>query len=147
MATLESIFAYESAVEGAWLAILTKAGLTAYVEFSDASKKTPFVDVQLTSVFPLGHRFDAWEGTLVTRIVTQRGVNSDKHLDILGRVRIEAHYFNDRFNAIGILPNHAVANLKETQLTRGIDAERMLDWSEVHHLIVFSARPNSLIIG
>jgi hypothetical protein len=71
-----TLYAYESEILPAWVGVLRDRGLNAFVEFSDDTKVTPFVDVFLDHVYPSGHQrfhtderlyWDAWHGyTLCT---------------------------------------------------------------------------------
>lgn len=144
--TIELLLAYETAVESAWVSILNAAGLQAHQEFSDISKETPFVDVMLTAAMPTGQRyivggkqyFNAWSGNMVSRVVTQRGRNSDRHVELLGRVRMQAQNFDSLFTPAN-LPWHSVNLMQEIgTIQRGVDPERLTDFSELHHRIDFN---------
>lgn len=142
------LLAYESHIEPAWAKILAASDLAAFVEFSDYDKATPFVDVMLDQVVPTGHRmplpdgsvfWDAWTGQLVSRVVTQRGKNSARQAPMLGAIRVAAQNYRTLFTR-EILPWHAVDNLKESGLVRGIDEKQNLDWSEQRYQITFNIR-------
>lgn len=147
----ERLLAYESAIEPAWVNILREFGVNAVLEFSDATKETPYVDVSLNDVVPTTHRHiyqdqmlvDAWTGVLVCRVVTQRKRNSDKQAAILGAIRSVAQTIRlggaNEFPRT-LLPDHAVQLIKESGLTRGVDKEHDLDWSELKHDLHFSVR-------
>lgn len=148
------LLAYESQIEPAWVSILQAAGLNAMQEFVDLSKVTPYVDVSLTNVVPTGQRqiyqgtehYSAWTGTLNTRVVTQRGKNSDQHAAILGKIRILVTDFWNQFTP-ALLPWHQVRVLKEAHLDRGIEADRLLDWSLIGLQINFAVRPDAWPFG
>jgi len=148
--TLEQLFEYER-VEDAWAAILKGKGHAVYLEFSDQDRdaqKEPYIEVQLNSVVPLGQLYPYngellpswWKGSLITRVVTMRGVNSDKQRVMTGRVRIEIQRYRNSFTEAR-LPFHAVAELRETGLTRGVDGTN--DWSEITADITFHVRDDA----
>lgn len=148
--TLEQIFDYEQ-VEDAWKTILGRNGQTVYLEFCDDNKdasKVPYIEVQLNNVVPTGNLFPYrdellpfwWKANLISRVVTMRGVNSDLHRGMVGRVRIEIQRYQMTFIE-SILPYHRVAEMRETALTRGVDD--MNDWSEIHASVVFHVRDDA----
>ncbi len=151
---IATLFAYESEVLPVWVEVLRSRGLNAFIEFSDESKETPFVDVFLDHVVPLGHQkvlgdrlyYDAWSGYLVHKVWTQRGKNSDQQAPILKVIRTAAIDFVEILDDT-VLPYHDVMMLKESPrgkgLTRGVDSEFNLDWSELPLDIQFAVRPNS----
>jgi hypothetical protein len=155
-APVETIMAYEEQVEEAWITILKNAGQeNVYPEHSDATKVSPYVEVQLTSVHSTGRQhilypdrqmwaqpFDMWTGLLMSRVVTMRGKNSDQHRPALARIRIETHMFADRFSP-AILPYHQVVQLREQGLSRGFNNATSLDWSEITAEIKFWVRPEA----
>ncbi len=146
---LETLFAYELAIETAWKTILDAATLNGAIEFSDVDPGTPRTEIQLQASIPNGHRhiyqgnaiFDSWNGKLVSRVVTVRGKNSDQQAAMLGRIRIEAYDYVPKFSPL--LAFHAIEQLKEAQFVRGVDEKNRLDWSELTHSIVFSIRPDA----
>ncbi len=149
-ATLEQIFDYEQ-VEDAWIHILNGCGLTCYPEFSDVDKdatNVPYVCVSLQNVVPTGHLYpyqdeqlhDWWKANMISRIITARGINSDRHRVMTGRVRMEIQRYQSTFLA-SVLPYHYVRFFRETALTRG--TENMLDWSEIHAEISFNVRDDA----
>jgi hypothetical protein len=146
--SLELLFAYEHAIESAWQTVLREAGILAFIEASDLEKTTPFVDVQLRDSLPQGQQFiyqnavvyyNAWQGTLSLRIVTQRGKNSDLQAQLIGKTRIEAQSFPVRFTTEN-LPYHEIQNLREIGIERGIITEQRLDWAELQFKIFFGIR-------
>lgn len=161
---LQTLLSYETWIEPAWITLLAAEGLRAAQEFSEEfdadgnviGKTTPFVDVLLTNVVPTGHKrlceflppdddgnfpqmWDAWSGQLVSKVVTVRGRNSNQQAPMLGLIRLIAQQSYTRFTAAN-LPYHAVGMLKESGLTRGVDAAQSLDWSELRHTIFFNVR-------
>lgn len=154
MADIATLYAYESQILPGWVQVLNSLGLNSFVEFSDAQKDTPFVDVFLDHVVPTGHQkllngrlyWDAWSGWLIHRVWTQRGKNSDQQAPILRTIRAAAIDFVD-FLDDTILPYHNVMMLKESPrghgLTRGIDRVSNLDYSELPMDIQFAVRANS----
>lgn len=142
---LESLFAYELAIESAWKSILAGAGLNSQVEFSDGERSYPLVEVQLRAAKPNGHRhlyngrlyFDCWEGTLVSRIITIRGKNSSSQAALLSKIRMCAMQPAQYFNATN-LPYHAIDLLQESGLTRGVDGAQ--DISELSFAVVWNVR-------
>jgi hypothetical protein len=165
---IQTLLSYESFIEPAWISLLAAEGLTAAQEFSEQfdadgnliGKVTPFVDVLLTNVIPTGHKrivtslpagadgqfpemYDAWSGQLVSKVVTVRGRNSAQQAPMLGLIRMIAQQSYTRFNETN-LPYHAVGMLKESGLTRGVELEQSLDWSELRHTIFFNILPGAL---
>lgn len=147
-ANWETIFALEAAFEPAWNKILEKAGLNTYPEFYDQPKQPPFVDTQLTGLTPSGQFLPgsgggivptSWNATVNTRIVTRRGESSEKQPWMIGRVRIEAMYFGERFTP-AVLPFHEVLAFDYTGISRGIDREMDIDWSLLTHSAVIAVR-------
>lgn len=145
--TLEDIFNYE-AVEDAWKAILTRCGLLCYLEFCDDDKdasQKPYVEVTLNNVVPNGQLYPfkgeqlprAWNANLTSRVVTFRGINSDKQRMMVGRIRLEIQRYQTNFIA-SVLPFHQVVDMRESSLTRGVN--EMTDWSEIQSDIVFYVR-------
>jgi hypothetical protein len=151
---IATLFAYESEILPGWVEVLKARGLNAFVEFSDESKETPFVDVFLDHVVPSGHQhptsnqlfYDAWNGYLVHRVWTQRGKNSDQQAPILKVIRSAAIDFVELLDD-DILLYHDVMMLKESPrgrgLTRGVDQHYNLDWSELPLDIQFAVRADS----
>lgn len=148
IATLEQIFDYEK-VEDAWVSNLGKSD-RCYLEFCDETKDAsvePYIEVSLVNVVPTGDEYPwrgeilprGWRGTLVSRVVTRRGVNSDKHREMVGRVRLAIQRYRKTFLE-SVLPFHTVAQMRETALTRGVDEERGDDWSQVQADVVFYVR-------
>lgn len=144
--TLEQLFDYEQ-IEDAWKAILGKSD-TVYLEFCDDEKNAtvePYIEVQLQSVVPTGQLYPYhdellphwWKGVLISRVVTARGFNSDKHREMVGRVRLAIQRYRNTFNE-SRLPYHQIAQMRETTLTRGVD--EMHDWSEIHAEVTFCVR-------
>lgn len=144
--TLERLFDYER-IEDAWVAILGKSD-RCYLEFCDDDKdasEEPYIEVSLTSVVPTGQEYPFrgellpfwWKGNLVSRIVTCRGKNSDKHREMVGRVRLAIQRYRQTFTE-SVSPYHAVAKMREATLTRGVD--EFDDWSEIHAEITFYVR-------
>jgi hypothetical protein len=150
-ANIEQLLAYEDAIEPAWIQLISQAQINAYVEFSDAVKHTPYVDVQLADVIPTTHRHpfvngdmvvDAWKGVLKCTVTTQRKKNSDKQTFILGTLRMIAMKYRREFPR-ALVPWHAVQLIKESGLSRGVDRENDLDWSELAFELHFSVRPDA----
>lgn len=143
---LETLFAYELAIEKACKTILDANGLNGVIEFSDEDPGTPRVEVQLQSGKPNGHQWifngvpiwDSWVASLVWRIVTVRGKNSAEQAQILGKIRAIAYDYVPLFSPL--LPFHAIEQFKEAQFVRGVDDKIRFDWSELTHNIVFSIR-------
>lgn len=153
--SLAQLYSYDRYLEDAWSVILQEAfdaanlpaPATAYIEQSDDVKNTPFVDVQLrdTQAFdqtrltqgrPL---YNSWQAHLVSRVTTKRTKNSDLQSTLIGIIRAQAANFRDLFTAEN-LPYHAVLDLKDSGLRRGLLIDTQLDWSEVFFLVKFSVR-------
>lgn len=143
--TLENLFDYEQ-IEDAWKAILGKKHRV-YLEFCDDDKNTteePYIEVNLQNVVPVGQYpyrdeilTNGWEAVLISRVVTARGFNSDKHREMVGSVRLAIQRYRGAFNE-AILPYHSIEQMRETSLSRGVD--ELHDWSEVHAKVVFYVR-------
>src|SRR5882724_1828956 len=144
--SLEALYGFENEIEPAWIAILTKRlGLQGYLAASDEQKETPFFEVQLMSVSdgdPHGNRHyhqfanpgtpapsgkdrvpDVFTGILFTRIVTARGLNSNRQPELIGGVRIEALRWRENFQP-PVLKYYGVgAFVQEGRPIRGFDSE------------------------
>ncbi len=147
VATLADLFSYEQAIEDGVKTLLENEDLTCFTEFTDATKETPFVEIQLQAVQPTGHQhhiedtllYDAWDGQMVFRIVTRRGENSDQHRTMLATIRVIAQRMLPLFTTT-ISPYHAIGLFQEQQMTRGVQAELYLDWTELRYKIRFNIR-------
>jgi hypothetical protein len=149
--SIKEILKYEFAVQNAWRAILQNAGVPEgqlFIEFLSQSAVTPRMEINLTNIVPTGHRgeflpgqmtFDAWNGQLVTRVVSRRNINGDQHDDLLAIAREEALYFKNRFTAT-VLPWHVMTQIQEASTHRMIDVERDEDITELTHKILLSVR-------
>jgi len=152
--SLKEILKVESQIQDAWRQILQNAGVTPtqlFIQFLAASSVTPRIEINLVRANATGHYSEvlpgtfmnsAWEGELVSRIVTRRNVNGDQHDELLAICRREAAYFLDSFNA-NVLPWHAMSQMKENGTHRLIDADRDEDITELTHKVVFSVRKNA----
>jgi hypothetical protein len=154
---LETLYSYEAQIEPAWAAILVARGLNAFIEFSDQTKLTPFVDVTIVHVAPTGHQhlvnwdqlanagvlyWDAWHARLLCRVYTQRGKNSDQQAPTLGIIRAAAADFGSLLTR-AVLPWHSIERFREAEdmaLARGYDHVFNLDWSEIRFDLTFSIR-------
>jgi hypothetical protein len=134
-----------------WIRLLSERGITAYPEFSDVTKATPYIDVQLADVMPTSHRkafadgamlVDAWTGSLKCTVCTLRGKNSNKQTPYLGAIRVTAAKYRSEFPR-HLLPWHSVQLLKEGGLRRGVDQENDIDWSELRLDLHFGVRPEA----
>ena len=149
---IATLYAYESEILPAWADVLRNRALNAFVEFSDETKNTPFVDIFLDHVVPLGQQhfhtdsrlyWSAWEGWLIHKIYTQRGTNSDQQAPYLKTIRQAALDFTD---AIGtqVLNYHDILFIKESPqgsgLRQGADHTLNLDWSELPFKVQFAVR-------
>ena len=152
---IETLYAYESEILPGWVSILTSRGLNAFIEFSDQTKDTPFVDVFLDHVVPLGQQhfhtdgrlyWNAWEGWLIHRVYSQRGTNSDQQAPILKAIRLAAFDFDATLDDT-VLPYHDIMFIKESPqgsgLRQGVDHTLNLDWSELPLKVQFGVRGDS----
>src|SRR5205085_10957307 len=142
---LAALTSHEKYLPPAWAAILTAGlidfGVSVGILFKtdlDADgniigKSTPFIDVVLTNVAPTGRkaimedgteRYDAWQGTMETTLVTTRGKDSEQTADILGIIRDLAE--RSLFDA-EILPYHSVRLFRLAGGTPRIDQTQRLD--------------------
>lgn len=153
---IATLYAYESEILPAWVQVLNNYGLSAYAEFSDETKTTPFVDVFLDHVVPVGQQhyrqaddrlyWSAWKGWLIHRVYTQRGTNSDQQAPILKTIRTAAMDFTDSLDDT-LLPYHDFMWIKESPhgsgLRQYIDHALALDVSELPMEVQFSVRGDS----
>jgi len=90
--TIAELLAGDITIEEVWAGILTRAGVSAAIAFSDGTKSTPNVEIefeetQVTDHIHLYNGFnyrDVTRGTLVTRICTTRGADSNQQKPLLG---------------------------------------------------------------
>lgn len=152
---IATLYAYESEILPAWVNVLQGRGVNAFVEFSDATKNTPYIDVFLDHVVPEGHQhahtdgrlyWDAWNGWLIHRVYTQRGKNSDQQAPLLKAIREAAFEFTDILDD-QVLFYHDFLMMKESRhgsgLRQGIDHTYNLDWSELPFQIQFCVRKDA----
>lgn len=152
---IPTLYSYESQILPGWVQVLRDRGLNAFVEFSDETKTTPWVDVYLDHVIPSGHQhfhtdqrlyWDSWEGWMIHRVYSQRGLNSSQQAPILKVIRSSAFDFTDILDDT-VLPYHDFMMIKESPhgrgLSQGVDHTLNLDWSELPLDIQFSVRPDS----
>jgi hypothetical protein len=149
---LETLFAYELAIETACKTILDANQLNGVIEFSDEDPGSPRTEIQLQSGKPNGHKWiykgvpiwDSWTANLIWRVVTVRGKNSEQQAEMLGKLRILAYNYVSLFSPL--LPFHAIEQLKEAQFARGVTDQSLmgrgvpLDFSELTLAITFSIR-------
>jgi hypothetical protein len=148
MASLQQLYAFEDAVEKAFLEILNVDPVVpVFLDFSDQEKVTPYIEIRLSDMRAKGSRIlpngaevaHIWEGMLISRVVTSRGQNSDQHAGIVGWIRTAVIQAQTKIN----LPYHKIARVLPTDSPRGIQPELRLDWTEVHHLIVIGIDNNA----
>jgi hypothetical protein len=145
MISFEEIFDIENIVERAAMAVVEGNG---YQEFSDATKRTPGYEFKFTGE-PTGEKKGwknvkldrAWMGALETKIVTERGQNSDRHSELLVHARIELSLIQLRVEPY--LPHHWITFVQEKAITRGHIVERAHDWSVLHHDLKIEVRGES----
>lgn len=152
--SLKEILKVELAVQSAWRQILQNAGIPIgqlFIEFLAASEVTPRIEINLVQTSGTGHysqvlpgafTYSAWEGQLVSRIITRRNLNGDQHDELLAICRREAAYFLNRFVPT-VLPWHAMSHMKEAGTHRMIDQTDDEDVTELTHKVVFSVRQNA----
>jgi hypothetical protein len=151
-ATVNQLFAYEHAIESCWETILSTvdADLTPYIEATDRNKRVPYVDIQLRKTNPEGSQFvnqnivyyKLWNAILMFRVVTARGKTSDRQSEFIGMVRIAAQSFKTLATQ-AILPFHAVLNMQDAGVERGVIKDERLDWAEVYFKIKFGIRSDA----
>lgn len=143
--TLENLFDYER-IEDAWIDTLGKSDkcFPTFIDEEKDASAAPYIETQLINVVPIGqypYRNEIldhmWKGVLVSRVVTFRGINSDKHREMVGRVRLAIQRWRTTFTEAQS-PYHSVEGMKETTLTRGVDDTN--DWSEIHAEVIFVIR-------
>jgi hypothetical protein len=157
--TLDVLFAFEHAIESAWQNILSDVdnNLTPYIEASDTDKQAPYADIQLQDSAPETLQqfiyqptpdttqityYSAYHATLITRVVTVRGKNSDRQAEFIGKVRLRAGNFLALFTTAN-LPYHGVLSVLDRGMRRGVIVAERLDWAELHHQIKFCIRTDA----
>lgn len=151
MPSLQQLLAFEATFEPALATYLNQnqaaVAAAVYPEFSDTEKITPFVEVRLDGMKPSGdHRqfltpvngqrspaSDIWKGTLIMRVVTARGKNSDQHADIVGWLRAKALNMAADFDKSSLLPNHSIYYIAPVNSPRGVDPELGIDFTELQY--------------
>ncbi len=152
---IATLYAYESEILPGWVTVLKNRGLNAFVEFSDETKETPFIDVFLDHIVPTNHQhfhsdqrlyWDAWIGWIIHKVYTQRGTNSDQQAPILKEIRTAAFDFVDTLDDT-ILQYHNFLIIKESPhgpgLRQGVDHQLNLDWSELPFEVQFAVRADA----
>ncbi len=152
---IATLYAYESEILPAWVAVLVNRGLNAFIEFSDETKETPFVDVFLDHVVPQTQQhfhtdqrlyWCAWTGWIIHKVFTQRGLNSSFQASYLKEIRSAAFDFTDVLDEAA-LPYHDFMTIKESPhgsgLRQGVDHQLNLDWSELPLEVQFSVRTDA----
>jgi hypothetical protein len=151
---LEDILKIEAAIQNAWISILQAAGIqpaNLFNEFLANTEVTPRIEINLSGASSTGHysqvlpnvfTYSAWEGQLVSRIITRRNLNGEKHDELLGICRREASYFLKRFIP-AVLPWHSMIQMKEAGTHRMIDTAKDEDVTELTHKVVFCVRENA----
>jgi hypothetical protein len=148
MSPLETILNPADAVIDAWLAILKKAKQNAYRTFSDETKKTPYMEVQISGLKAAGQQYafqgealwSSWSATLTTRVKTNRGQNSARHAPMCARVLVESAKFRSRFSP-AIMPAHSIAQMRLTGLNPSTDG--FLDQTEINHDVLIVVRDDA----
>jgi hypothetical protein len=150
--TVAELLAGDITIEEAWAAILNRAlagsGATAAIAFSDSTKSTPYVEIEFeeTQVTDHVHIYNGFQyrdvtrGTLVARICTTRGVDSDQQKTILGQVRAAAQDWRAQFNT-DALPYWGINLFNEVGLKRYVDPENRVDKTELRYHVHFNIRP------
>ncbi len=152
---IATLYAYESEILPGWVTVLKNRGLNAFVEFSDETKETPFIDVFLDHIVPTNHQhfhsdqrlyWDAWIGWIIHKVYTQRGTNSSQQAPILKEIRTAAFDFVDTLDDT-ILQYHNFLIIKESPhgsgLRQGVDHQLNLDWSELPFEVQFAVRADA----
>jgi hypothetical protein len=156
MSTLNEILNPKQQVEDGWTAILKKANANVFPVFSlEESKITPYIECTLANLRvsdkPQQHPYQSgtseeellytsWSGTMITRVVTNRNTNSDKHVPMVGLVTVESARFRMRFNP-ATLPFHAVLDMKQSGLVETTDG--LTDRTEISHEMLIVVRDDA----
>jgi hypothetical protein len=151
---IEDILKVEAAIQGAWIQILTAAGIPVgqlFNEFATNTEVSPRIEINLVGTTHQGHysqvlpnvfTYSAWQGQLLSRIITRRNLSGQTHDDFLGICRREACYFLLRFSP-KVLPWHSMIQMKEASTHRLIDTTRDEDVTELTHHVIFCVRDNA----
>ncbi len=152
---IATLYAYESEILPVWVDVLKDRGLNAFVEFSDETKSTPFVDVFLDHIVPTDHQhfhsdgrlyWDAWRGWMIHKVYTERGTNSDQQATYLKELRLAAFDFTYLLDDT-VLQYHNLLQIKESPhgsgLRQGVDTQLKLDFSELPFEIQFAVRADA----
>lgn len=151
MTTLETILNPKAAVDAAWMAILKEAGLknTLAVFDLEENKETPYVEIQSSNWAASGQQYDigggelawsSWKCNMLSRVVTNRGTNSDKHEAMIGAIIVAAARPLNNFSP-AVLKYHSVWQMKQTGSTPTTDG--MNDHTEITHELEVIVRDNA----
>ncbi|MEN3369942.1 MAG: hypothetical protein V7609_2085 [Verrucomicrobiota bacterium] len=159
--TIAELLAGDISIEEVWAGILSAAGLSA-IAFSDGLKSTPYVEIEFEETQVTDHIFphvipgsdpavivqyrDCTRGSLVTRICTVRGVDSEQQKSIIGTVRRCAQEFRSLFNT-DALPYHGINLFTEAGKKQYVDTENRLDKTELRHVVHFNIRSDAWPTG
>lgn len=152
-ATLDQILNPKQQVEDGWTAILKKSHANVFPVFSPEDHKiTPYIECTLANLrvsdkpqqYPYQSGtseeellYTSWAGTMITRIVTNRNTNSDKHAPMVGLVAVESARFRMRFNPATLL-FYAVLDMKQSGLVETTDG--LSDRTEISHEMLIVVR-------
>jgi hypothetical protein len=150
----KTFYKFEANVLAGWNTILQNAGISPdqlFQEFMATSSTTPRMELNVVGMKPTGHKgeykpgfftWDAWHGQLITKTITRRNVNGEFHDDLLATARVEALYFNDRFQE-DVLPYYIMVTIEDAGSIRVVDPERDEDITELTHAFRIGVRPGA----
>lgn len=166
---LATLYRPEEFIERAVVDVLTRNGIAAFRSRDRAKAKTPAVHVKFWPGKPTGHRgqyrpgffcYDAWNGTLVCTVFTNRAdpsqaaygapamgaeVNTDSGTDahglLLGQVRVFFQYQSEQFTAANpFLPYHALVQIQDNGAIPDVNTDTDLDATPLSYQILFCVR-------
>ncbi len=147
-ATLSELLNPHDPILTAWNQALEPVCANVFPTFSDENKTSPYFETHIQGLKNNGQQsawkgfkiYLGWTGTLVTRVTTMRGVNSDEHKKMLDQALRCAGEFWLAFGEN--LPLHLVQDFKlSNYLTTTENAETgFTDHTELHHDFVLGIR-------
>jgi len=153
MATLNTLFDFQTPIESAASAILTANGFP-YIFTSRTTGSrdiTPYVDVTAVNFSPTNHAKltgsmwypDIWNGQLTVLTVTERALNPTSHSVNTAKV-INYMMSNNLFNTQSAMVNHYMLNstVANTQYQSVNGADDLLDGTQVTFNLTVAIRPD-----
>jgi hypothetical protein len=149
---LQTLYAVETQVEGAWKQVLAGLGIDAFTQRETENLPIPRVDVQCSLGDFTGHRgemmpgvftLDAWNATIGFEVVTKRVQNQPAlHAETLAKVRMAAAYYANNFTQ-EVLPYHSLVYIQEQSTSPQIEADDDTDRSILNFSAIVCIRTNA----